>query len=84
MGWQIAAAFLQSVDHDFFVECSSRSDRDRAKELCGTYLDARLDFTDALTIAIAERLGEKVIATLNARHFRVVRPRHVPAFEILP
>jgi hypothetical protein len=84
VGWHVSAAFLESIDHDLIVECSMRSDRDRAKELCREYLDARLDYTDALTIAIAERLGERVIATLNARHFRVVRPRHADAFEIIP
>lgn len=84
VGGRIAAAFLQSVDFDFFVEPSSRPDRDRAKELCATYLDAGLDYTDALTIAIAERIAEPVIATLDHRHFGLVRPRHVEAFEIVP
>ena len=83
-GGKVAAAFLESVDHDLFVECSTRADRDRAKGLCRKYLDARLDYTDALTIAIAERLNERVVATLNPRHFRLVRPRHVTAIEIVP
>lgn len=81
---RVAAAFLESVDFDFFVEASTRADRDRAKELCREYLDAGLDYTDALTIAIAERIGEPVIATLDRRHFGLIRPRHVAAFEIVP
>lgn len=83
-GWEIGAAFLESIDHDLYVECSMRADRERAMKLCRKYLDARLDYTDALTIAIAERLGERVVATLNPRHFRLVRPRHAPAFELIP
>jgi hypothetical protein len=35
-------------------------------------------------IALAERRGVERIATLNRRHFAVVRPRHTTAFEILP
>lgn len=83
-GWPVAAAFLESVDHDLVVECSSRADRDRARGLCRKYLDARIDYTDALTVAVAERLDERVIATLDRRHFAVVRPRHAKAFEIIP
>lgn len=84
VGWSIAAAFLESIDHDLFVECSTRADRDRAKELCVMYLDARLEYTDALSVAIAERLDERVIATLDPRHFRIVRPAHAEAFELIP
>jgi hypothetical protein len=35
-------------------------------------------------IAIAERLGLTRIATLNHRDFRVVRPSHCDAFELVP
>jgi hypothetical protein len=35
-------------------------------------------------IAIAERLGATTIATLDVRHFTVVRPRHVDAFQLVP
>jgi hypothetical protein len=35
-------------------------------------------------IALAERQGAVRIATLNRRHFTVVRPRHAAAFELLP
>jgi predicted nucleic acid-binding protein len=84
VGRRVAAAFLESLDDDLFVECSMRPDRDRAAELCRRYLDAGLDYTDALTVAIAERLEERVVATLDLRHFRAVRPRHIAAFELVP
>jgi hypothetical protein len=33
---------------------------------------------------VTERLGEPKLATLDHRHFRVLRPRHVDALELLP
>jgi len=38
----------------------------------------------AAVAAIAERLGLTEIATLDHRHFTVIRPRHVRAFALLP
>ena len=59
-------------------------DLTRAGELVGQYADLPLGGTDACVIAIAERLGTATVATLDRRHFGVVRPRHVPAFILLP
>jgi uncharacterized protein len=56
----------------------------RIAELVTTYADLQLGGTDASVITLAERLGATRIATLNHRHFRVVRPRHADAFELLP
>ena len=55
----------------------------RCVELTDTYNDLRLDLVDASLVAIAERLDETVIATLNHRDFTVVRPAHTEAFELL-
>jgi hypothetical protein len=35
-------------------------------------------------IAVAERLDAESIATLDYRHFSVVRPTALPAFKLLP
>ncbi len=43
-----------------------------------------LGATDASVVAIAERLGIDTIATLDRRHFTVVRPAHIEAFTLLP
>lgn len=83
-GVDVELAFLEAVDSAFVVEPSTRGDRDRARELCVQYRDAQIGFTDALIIAIAERLGERVIATLDRRPFAMVRPKHVEAFEVIP
>jgi hypothetical protein len=52
-------------------------------ELVDTYLDLPLGIVDAAVIAIAERLRLAEDATIDHRHFSVVRPRHVPAFTRL-
>jgi predicted nucleic acid-binding protein len=56
----------------------------RIADLVATYADLRLGGTDASVIAVAERYGATRIATLNHRHFHVVRPRYTPAFTLLP
>lgn len=35
-------------------------------------------------VALAERLGVDEFATLDHRHFRIVRPGHVETFTLLP
>lgn len=66
------------------VEAPSGADLLRARELQSEYANLRLGVVDASVIALAERLGEARIATLDRRHFTVVRPRHVEAFELVP
>lgn len=39
--------------------------------------------TDATVVALAERLGVSEVATLDRRHFSVVRSRHVFALTLL-
>ena len=60
------------------------SDWLRVSELVWTYRDLPLGTVDASVVATAERLGIGTIATLDRRHFSVVRPSHVAAFEIVP
>jgi uncharacterized protein len=56
----------------------------RAAELVATYSDLPLGTTDATVVALAERLGLTEVATLDRRHFTVVRPAHVSALALLP
>lgn len=56
----------------------------RIIELVWTYRDLSLGTVDASVIALAERLKIRQIATLDHRHFSVVRPVHADAFELLP
>jgi predicted nucleic acid-binding protein len=66
------------------VEDLTLSDYERVAELMDRYADVDLGFVDSAVIAVAERLGERRIGTLDRRHFSVVRPRHHDAFELLP
>lgn len=60
------------------------ADMPRIRELCRTYYDSDLGFVDASVLAIAERLNVTRVATLDHRHFRMMRPRHVDALTLLP
>ncbi len=55
----------------------------RMAELVARYADLPLGTVDASVVAAAERLGVRQVATLDRRHFDVVRPRTEP-FELLP
>lgn len=79
-----AALFDSITDGTLRVENLRHLDWERIAEMVRVYADLRLGGTDASLVALAERLGVTTIATLNHRHFRVVRPRHVDAFELLP
>lgn len=59
-------------------------DLDRIAELMRQYLGFPLGVADASVIATAERLGLREVATLDVRHFRPVRPRHIDSFTLLP
>jgi uncharacterized protein len=48
------------------------------------YADADIGFVDAAVLASTERLAEPKLATLDRRHFGLLRPRHVDALTLLP
>ncbi|MBI2616401.1 MAG: PIN domain-containing protein [Gemmatimonadetes bacterium] len=78
-------AFVQAIaDGQFTVEPLDPDDFPRAADLMGVYLDAPLGFVDASVVAVGERLGIVRLLTTDRRHFALVRPRHLPAFELLP
>lgn len=56
----------------------------RIAELVSRYGDLPLGAVDASIVAAAERLGVTTIATLDRRHFGIVRPAHAGAFELIP
>lgn len=78
-------AFLESVaDGSFELVNLTTADAARMAGPVERYDDLPLGTTDASVIALAERLDVTEIATLDHRHFRVVRPSHVDAFTLLP
>lgn len=66
------------------VEALHAEDYGRVRELCDQYADADVGFVDAAVLAVVERLGEPKLATLDRRHFTLLRPRHVQALHLLP
>lgn len=84
-GPHIEAGFLKSLaDEDFHVEELNVSDYSRMAELVKQYADLPLGTTDAAVLAVTERLMIQELATLDLRHFNVVRPKHVNALTLLP
>ena len=69
---------------DFVVAQADAAALDRIAELISKYADLPLGLVDASVVALAEQLGVQEIATLDRRHFSVVRPHHVNAFTRLP
>ncbi|HSG13018.1 MAG TPA: PIN domain-containing protein [Gaiellaceae bacterium] len=80
-----ADALLQSVlDGTVVAVDLGWTEYSRARELMALYSGLPLGFVDASIVAVAERLEETTIATLDRRHFSVVRPLHCEAFTLVP
>ena len=85
LGSAAEAAFFRAVAAgELQVEVITPADAQRIAELIETYADLSLGGTDASLIVVAERLKAPTIATLDRRHFAVVRPSHTAAFELIP
>lgn len=85
LGPAAEAAFLRSMNTGELTRDDLLSaDWSRTVDLVETYADLGLGVVDASVVVVAERLGVTTLATLNHRDFRVVRPKHVEAFELLP
>lgn len=85
VGTAAEARFLRSFGSGFFtVTDLTAADLERAADLAEQYADLPLGGTDACVIALAERLGVTTVATVDRRHFTVVRPRHVASFTLVP
>lgn len=69
---------------EFSVEPVAASDWLRMAELVNQYRDLPLGSVDASIFATAERLDITQLATLDRKHFSVVRPNHTHSFELLP
>ncbi len=84
-GTRAEAAFLTSLGtSELDVVDLVAADYNRAAQLVTQYADLPLGAVDACVIAVAERLRVTEVATLDRRHFTVVRPVHVEAFTMLP
>jgi predicted nucleic acid-binding protein len=84
-GSTVEAEFLRSFTTGFLTLADlTAADLNRSAELVEQYSDLPLGATDACLVALAERLGIVELATLDRRHFNVVRPRHVETLTLIP
>ena len=84
-GPRVESLFLRSLaDGDFSIVELTVADYSRMADLVVTYGSLPLGTTDASVVAVAERLKLAEVATLDRRHFTVVRPNHVNALTLLP
>lgn len=85
-GARVEAAFLETLaaGTPFEVSAPTADDYVRMADLVRRYENLPLGSSAAAVIALAERLRTTEIATLDHRHFRVVRPQHVPVFTLVP
>ncbi len=85
LGVEAEARFLGDLSAgNLIAEPVTSADWLRIIELVVAYRDLPLGAADASVLTAAERLGIRQVATLDRRHFSVVRPRHVDAMELLP
>jgi uncharacterized protein len=81
----VLIALLADIESGAYrVEDLQRADYPRISELCDRYADADIGFVDAAVFAIVERLGESRLATLDRRHFSLLRPRHRDTIDLVP
>lgn len=81
----VLVALLDDIENGAFVVADLvESDYARVRELCDRYADSDIGFVDAAVLAIVERLDEPKLATLDRRHFGLLRPRHRESIELLP
>ncbi|MDQ6771886.1 MAG: VapC toxin family PIN domain ribonuclease, partial [Candidatus Dormibacteraeota bacterium] len=69
---------------DLVPEPGAPADWLRIAELVAAYRDLPFGTVEASIVAASERLGTRTIATLDRRHFSVVRPAHLPGFDLVP
>ncbi|KAA3658460.1 MAG: PIN domain-containing protein [Chloroflexi bacterium] len=85
MGHAAFIRLMRSIfDGEMRLVFSSIEDLQRATDIMEQYVDSKIDFVDCVIVAMAERLNISRILTVDQRGFRILRPKHVPNFEILP
>lgn len=85
LGFDAEVKFVRSLkERELSVEQFVNGDMARIEELLQVYHPLNLGFVDACTVAVAERLKITEIATTHRQHFSAVKPKHCPAFTLLP
>lgn len=81
----VLVALLEDIrDGAYHVQDLVATDYRRIAELCDRCADSDIGFVDAAVMALVERLDEPKLATLDHRHFGLIRPRHRDSIDLLP
>lgn len=85
LGIGVFVALLDDIANGAYqIEELLSADYARVREICDRYDDSDVGFVDAAVLAVVERLKEPKLATLDRRHFGLLRPRHVDALRLMP
>jgi uncharacterized protein len=84
-GISTVVQFLKGLPASRFkVIEASDLDIERTAQILEQYADSKVDFVDAIVMAMAERLGIKTILTIDRRDFGLFRPSHCESFTLRP
>lgn len=85
LGVRVELAMLRSVvSAELRLEPLTANDLQRCIEIVETYADSDIGLVDASILALAERHRITRVLTLDHRHFRMFRPRHCAALDLVP
>lgn len=85
LGPTAETAFIAAITTGELIRVDlTDTDWQRTRDLVDQYADNDIGLVDASVIAVAERLDITTIATVDHRHFTVVRPTHTDTFELIP
>lgn len=85
LGQHAERSFVGALrDGELVVEPVDPADWTRIHELLDEYADLGLGVVDASILALMERLELAELATLDRRHFGVLRPAHRDSLILLP
>jgi uncharacterized protein len=84
-GIETVVKFLKGLPVSRFeVIEASVQDIQRTAQILEQYADSKVDFVDAIIMAMAERLSIRTILTIDQRDFRIFRPTHCESFTLKP
>lgn len=85
LGPQAEATFMRSIaDGEISIETLTSTDLNMIADLLDRYADLGLGAADASVVVLAGRLNQRRIATLDHRHFSVVRSLAGEGFDLVP
>ena len=84
-GHEAEATFLRSLTSDRYdIASPTSAELERAAHLVTQYSNLPLGTTDAIVMAMVESRNNPHVATLDERHFSIVKPKNFERFIRLP